>query len=98
MEGAALRASLAMVLRVTGGMIGALASLAPEPTAIVTAAPPFDPVGAVVARPGTPVLLPGCMPELPPEPVMTDGVRMAVPSDPPMGSVMMTGKGLIRRT
>ena len=39
MRGAALRASLAMVLRVTSGMIGATTSLAPEPTTIVSAAP-----------------------------------------------------------
>jgi hypothetical protein len=52
---------------------------------IVTAAPPFDPVGAVVAGPGAPVPFPGCTPGLPSEPVMTDGVRKAELLDAPKG-------------
>ena len=74
-----MRASLAMVLRVTSGMIVATASLAPEPTKIVEAARPFDPFGDVAAWPGTPVPLPGCMLEIPPEPVTTNDKGMAVP-------------------
>ena len=69
-----------MVLRVTTGMFRALASLVPEPTAIVTEAPPTDPVGAVVARPGPPAAPPGCVLEIPPEPVMANDVGMAVPT------------------
>jgi hypothetical protein len=64
---------------------GAQALSAPEPTMIVTAAPPFDPVGAVVAGPGAPVPFPGCTPGLPSEPVMTDGVRKVGLLDAPKG-------------
>ena len=69
----------------TRGMIGATASLAPEPTKIVAAAPPFDPFGDVAAWPGTPVPFPGCMPEIPAGPVMTNNTGMAMP-----------GKALVR--
>jgi len=37
-------------------MLAAVASLAPEPTLIVTPAPPLDPAVPVAARLGTPVL------------------------------------------
>jgi hypothetical protein len=48
-----------MVLRVTSGMLTALASLAPEPTVFVAPAPPLGPAAAGVAGPGMPALLPG---------------------------------------
>ena len=87
-----------MVLRVTSGMMGALASSAPEPTTIVAEAPPFDPVVAVVVRPSTPGLFPGSTPEPLAEPDMADGVRKPGPPDAPNGLEAMTGKGLSKRT
>ena len=54
MWGAAFRASLAIVLRVTSGMLAAVASLAPEPTVTVAPALPLDAAAPVAARPGTP--------------------------------------------
>ena len=66
-----------MVLRVTSGIIGAPASLAPEPTVIVAPAPPFDPDGAVAGRPA---MLPGCTLDIPPEPAMTNDQTEALSS------------------
>jgi hypothetical protein len=79
MRGAALRASLAMVLRVTRAMIGAPAALAPEPTEIVPAAPPLDPVVPAPARPGFPGILSDWIMDIPPEPVMKNVVGMEGP-------------------
>jgi hypothetical protein len=81
MRGGGFRASLAIVLRVTSGMLAAEASLAPVPTLIVTPAPPLDPTVPVVARLGMPVLFPGWILEIPPEPVMKNDVGMAVPGE-----------------
>ena len=64
-----------MVLRVTGGMFAALASSAPEPTMIVTAAPPIRSGRRRRGEAGTPVLFAGSRPETPAEPDMADGVR-----------------------
>ena len=68
-----------MVLRVTSGMLTALASLAPEPTVFVAPAPPLDPVAASVASPGMLVLLPGCMLDIPLNPVTEKDMGIAVP-------------------
>jgi hypothetical protein len=80
-----LRASLAIVLRVTRGMLAAVASLAPEPTLIGTPAPALDPAVPVAARLGTPVMLPGWILDIPPEPVMNNDVGIAVPPGEPPG-------------
>ena len=84
--GGRLGLSLAMVLRVTNGMLTALASLAPEPTASVTEAPPFAPLVpfvAVGAGLGRPAIAPGCMLEIPPVPMIANDVGMAPPVKPP---------------
>jgi len=66
-------------------MLAAVASLAPEPTLIVTPAPPLDPAVPVAARLGTPVMLPGWILDIPPEPVMKNDVGIAVPPGEPPG-------------
>jgi hypothetical protein len=74
MTGAGLTASLAMVLRVTGRMFRALTSLAPEPTEMVTAAPPLDPVVPAPRMPGIPGMLFCWIMDIPLEPIMKNVV------------------------
>jgi hypothetical protein len=77
-RGGGLRTSLATVLRVTNGMIGAFASSAPEPTLMVMLSP-VEPAGPPAPRVGTPVMLPGKTLEMPPKPSMKNGVLIGVP-------------------
>ena len=102
---------MAIVLRLTTGMLtAAVALLPPEPTLIVAPPPPLDPavppldpsvppvapVVAVAASPGMPVLLPGCTLDIPPEPVMENDVGMAVPLVELPGVEEAPGKGFMR--
>ena len=82
--GRGTRASLAIVLRVTNGMLGAVASLAPDPMLIVGPAIPPHREVPVPASPGFPVKFSGSMLEIPPEPMMENDVGIAYPpTEPP---------------
>ncbi len=70
---------MATVLRVTGGMTGAVASLAPEPTLMAALAAAAEPAGPPTPRLGTPVMLPGSALEIPPLPRMKYGMLIGVP-------------------
>ena len=79
-------ASFAIVLRVTKGMLGAVASLAPDPTLTVGPAIPLESDVPVASRLGTPVRLPGCMLDIPPEPIIENDVGIAAPPVEPQSS------------
>jgi len=74
-----LRRSLATVLRVTTGMLGLVASSAPEPTLMIALNPVAEAASPPDPRPGNPVMLPGSRLEMPPKPIMKNGVLIGVP-------------------
>ena len=79
MSGGGLRTSLATVLRVTAGMLGPVASSAPEPTLMITLIPVAEAVGPTAPKLGTPVMFPGSTLDMPPAPRMKNGVLIGVP-------------------
>ena len=70
---------MAIVLRVTAGIAPAVASLAPEPTVIDPPLPPLTAAVPAGPRPVKPVMLPGCIVDIPPEPIMKNPEEIAVP-------------------
>lgn len=91
------------MFRVTNGIKGLAASLAPEPTLIVR--PAAAAAGVPAPRLGTPVMLPGSTLEIPPLPSMKNGVLIGVPltpaaqigvepTDEPVGMTKAPGKGI----
>jgi len=82
MTGGGLSAPLVIVARLTTGMLGPVASLAPEPTRIVGLPPPVEPVTEETPGLGKPVMLPGWTLEIPLAPVMKKDVDTRVPLTP----------------
>ena len=78
-KGAGFSMSLAIVLRVTGGILVPEASSAPEPTLMTTVGPLPMPAKPVRVNAGKPVILPGWTLETPPEPSIKKGVLIGAP-------------------
>lgn len=104
-SGGGFSTSFATVFRVTIGITGADASLAPEPTEMTMPDPAVEPADPPGPRLGKPVMLPGIELEMPPPPMMKNGRLYGVPLTPeaapgpgplpsPEGVLMAPGKGV----